>query len=483
MLDTPVDVNTEPQEDEPTQTKIRILSYKKFKELTEFPRFPECENLVESINEVDHENTLFIFISHCWIAGWSGASHWRGYPHPDNKNNDKFKLTIKAIELAHCILAPQMENCYIWLDYGCINQDEDPAGELKQLNKIIELSDCILTPIFDEEWDQWEIKENHRGMFHCYEAKDWKIGPHAYLNRAWCRMEQFYAANIPLRKDNSTRILKFKAGLKFAAQYGHRPHLLYGSRESNNNTCFKILEPLQNNLLDSFHPLKGAITKETDLIKIKSLLEELMPYMKTVTYGYDGELDEKNRPHGKGRHLYEDGHEYVGEWKNGKHHGKGKLTFTNGSVYEGSFEFYKRHGFGEMYWAGGSVFRGDYVRGKATQGTLSRPVYCNSDSNAYSKSSTRSAMNLYTGTFLNDFKYGKGVMTYSDGRIEDGYWENDIFVGNENIIDCPAPSSPEVRFQKKKICMNWQRDGTCSFGDTCWFAHDDSSVCSSPISP
>jgi hypothetical protein len=50
-----------------------------------------------------------------------------------------------------------MANCYIWLDYGCINQDGDPAGELKQLDDIVKMCDCILTPIVDKDWESWEL--------------------------------------------------------------------------------------------------------------------------------------------------------------------------------------------------------------------------------------------------------------------------------------------------------------------------------------
>jgi hypothetical protein len=44
-----------------------------------------------------------------------------------------------------------MEECFIWCDYGCIDQSKDPAGELKQLDKIMELCDCIFTPIYDKD--------------------------------------------------------------------------------------------------------------------------------------------------------------------------------------------------------------------------------------------------------------------------------------------------------------------------------------------
>jgi hypothetical protein len=210
---------------------IRVINFDRIAALKEFPRFPDCKDIVEHLDDIDHDNCYLIFISHCWIAGWNGSKEWRGTPHPDTKDNAKFKLTVNAISRAWKTFGPLMEKCYIWVDFGCIDQSQDPAGELKQLNKIVESMDCILTPIFDPDFDKWELNDVYRGMFEAYEAQSWKVGNYAYLNRAWCRMEMFYAANIPLRRDSALRAQKFVGGQHFAIISGRRPHILYGTRE------------------------------------------------------------------------------------------------------------------------------------------------------------------------------------------------------------------------------------------------------------
>lgn len=74
-----------------------------------------------------------------------------GYPHPDNKSDYKFNLCCMGIEKIWENMAPNMNHCYLWLDYACINQDRDAAGELKQLDKIVQMSDCIFTVLMNDE--------------------------------------------------------------------------------------------------------------------------------------------------------------------------------------------------------------------------------------------------------------------------------------------------------------------------------------------
>ena len=80
-----------------------------------------------------------------------------------------------------------------------------------------------------------------------YAAPAWNVGDSAYVNRSWCRMEMFYAANIPIQTEKAfeERLEKFDAGLKYALQVGRRPHLLYGTREdvgvNNNHTKYNYI--------------------------------------------------------------------------------------------------------------------------------------------------------------------------------------------------------------------------------------------------
>jgi hypothetical protein len=75
-----------------------------------------------------------------------------------------------------------MKNCFIWLDFGCMDQDGNPAGELKQLDMIMKIADCIFTPIVDPDWQQWELG-NFKDIYEDYKAKNWNDGNFAYVNR------------------------------------------------------------------------------------------------------------------------------------------------------------------------------------------------------------------------------------------------------------------------------------------------------------
>ena len=53
-------------------------------------------------------------------------------------------------------------------------------------------------------------------------------------------------------------------------------------------------------------------------------------------------------------------------------------------------------GYGEMYWTDGSVYKGEWKKG---------------------------------------IQNGRGVMSFPDGRIKDGYFENNVFKGNTQILN------------------------------------------------
>ena len=77
---------------------IRLIAFQLFKEIGDFPRYPENKNIYEGLNTIDRSINLIVFISHCWLRGWSGAEGWDGKPHPDNANGDKYRLCVEGIE-------------------------------------------------------------------------------------------------------------------------------------------------------------------------------------------------------------------------------------------------------------------------------------------------------------------------------------------------------------------------------------------------
>ena len=467
---------------------IRVINYEKFKSLGEFPRYPECKEIVEHLDEIDQDNSFLIFISHCWLAGYNGSPQWRGHPHPDNLGNEKYKLTVNAIKRAKVALAPFMKNCYVWCDFGCIDQSKDPAGELKQLNKIVESMDCLLTPIIDEDYDKWDLKDVHRGMFIAYEAANWNKGDYAYINRAWCRMELFYAAFVTIRADSNERASKFVGGLRYACSIGRRPHILYGTREDKLNKSLKIIEPLQHSLLEAYSPLKGTITVKTDYQKIEELMNQLKPYIQPYKVGYTGDTDENSKFHGHGRYNYEDGACYIGNWNLGKCHGYGQKILNNGSSYTGFWSYNKKHGKGKFNWANGDEYIGEYKENHRTGYGLSKNY--NGDGTIF----------LYSGMFYRDKRHGKGkgILIHSDKehihdleklvehymncneaiQAQDGYWKSDEFVNDEFVATPDETRSVDTnKLIEEEVVVKeciFFKQGSCRNGDLCKFLHKNS---------
>ena len=62
--------------------------------------------------------------------------------------------------------------------------------------------------------------------------------------------------------------------------------------------------------------------------------------------------------------LIDNGHTYVGGFKDGKVHGQGTLTYPNGEKYIGEYKNGKRHGEYSFYLPGNELLlKGTYVNG------------------------------------------------------------------------------------------------------------------------
>ena len=136
---------------------IRLIPFDVFRTLGQMPRCPENEALLVKYDDTDREGSIYIFFSHCWLRGWSGAAGWDGRPHPDSSDHDNYKLMVAAVEKIMNTLTT-MTTCYVWLDFGCINQDAGACDELKMLDKIVGVCDLILTNVYDtQDWDEPQL--------------------------------------------------------------------------------------------------------------------------------------------------------------------------------------------------------------------------------------------------------------------------------------------------------------------------------------
>jgi len=440
--------------------QIYFIDFEDFKTLGEMPRRPDCSDLLIKAEDIDEANSFIVFISHNWLAGWSGSVWWRDRPHPDTLENCKYRLCKAGIARAKQDLGCDFAKCYVWLDYGCINQDANPAAELKQLDKIVSQCDVIFTPIVDPEHADWEIVDPWRGLTQAYLAKNWREGDHSYLNRAWCRMEMYYAAHIPFSEDknNEIRIQKCSRSLQLSMRNKTRPHLLYGDREFNKPPFpgstvgggVKILEPLKASVLDIFNPMDGSLTVADDRIKIEELMGLLAPHIKPLQVGYTGDFLEGSDgvpttiKHGVGKYCYEDGKIYLGQWQNNMFHGEGTLTYSNGNIYEGGFVSNQKSGFG---------------------------VFIQS-----SKS--------YRGMWRRNKKHGQGAEYDNIGQeFRSGYWfnhkfgeemtENDFLVKHEQLMIEEEENAKKVREESStKQCSFFLSASGCRNGNMCVFKHE-----------
>jgi hypothetical protein len=119
-----------------SKQQIKYIPYDKFKELGKIPRYPENQSLCITLDKIDLENSLLVFVSHRWLRE----------NHPDTSTGGKYELIVEGVDKLLKTQTSGFDKCYLWIDYGCIDQDgDDPAREMKQwMNKIVEFCDCLL---------------------------------------------------------------------------------------------------------------------------------------------------------------------------------------------------------------------------------------------------------------------------------------------------------------------------------------------------
>ena len=148
------------------------------------------------------------------------------------------------------------------------------------LDKIIQVCDIVLTPIYENPVGNWYdelIKKGATNMFEQYGSPDWNQGEHSYLHRAWCRVEMMYATNLPLLERSEERNSKLAPILR-----QRRIHAIYGSNEEKNNLPPTILPPLNNSWFDKYTPESGNLTKETDRVHVVDLVDDIRPFIKKL---------------------------------------------------------------------------------------------------------------------------------------------------------------------------------------------------------
>ena len=169
---------------------------------------------LHDISSLDSSTSVLIFVSHVW---WMDQ-------HPDNAYHDKVRLIKEGVSKVMQSLAKGLK-CYLWLDYCCLNQDEIDHSTLSSLEPLMRHVDVLFTPILAKG----ELIENYSDYLEGYLAEGWNTGERAYLNRAWCRTEMFYASST-LKQTDPSRVSQFQAGLAAYASIGR------GSKLTSHNS-------------------------------------------------------------------------------------------------------------------------------------------------------------------------------------------------------------------------------------------------------
>ena len=307
-----------------TTGRGRLASFPSLKLL--FPHY--CSTT--TLDRIDRSTSIIIFISHTWQRSHEKCADWNGNPHPDTVSNEVYQLCVRGISQLLAEYAPAIRYCYIWMDYCCLNQNNCLTPELgEDLIHIIRHSDCLFTPIADERHIR-RLSHSYKD----YEAKSWISQDMGYIHRAWCRLEMFYAANIPLETTHE-RSLHFQKQLRMSHQNRVRPHFVYGRSEANQNLPPVTLPPLKNISFTELDPRQGLITHAEDLEVINKYVEKLLPMMEMHEIGWKGELDREGKYTGFGVCTYENGAQYEGEMKGGRFDGQGVLNYATGNTYKG----------------------------------------------------------------------------------------------------------------------------------------------------
>ena len=159
-----------------------------------------------------------------------------------------------------------------------------------------------------------------------------------------------------------------------------------------------------------------------------------MPRQNYYNGYYEGAVNEKNQPHGKGVFVYNDGERFEGEYRNGKRHGFGTYYFKDGEWFEGEYRKNQRNGRGIHHYADGSWEEGDYAdgllvktiaKGKSSKSSNSSATSTASHSNGSKTTTFTNEAGTYTGEVNADGNpHGKGVFNFNNGQRYDGKYRD-----------------------------------------------------------
>eukprot|EP00112_Aurelia_sp_Birch-Aquarium-sp1_P007371 Seg1802.2 transcript_id=Seg1802.2/GoldUCD/mRNA.D3Y31 product="Radial spoke head 1" protein_id=Seg1802.2/GoldUCD/D3Y31 len=121
--------------------------------------------------------------------------------------------------------------------------------------------------------------------------------------------------------------------------------------------------------------------------------EDVGPYLGE----YEGDRNEFEERHGKGKTKLPNGDTYEGEYSRGKRHGHGVYKFKNGGKYVGEYAYGKKQGEGTLYYPDGSKYEGSWS--ESARNGYGKYYYVNGDT--------------YEGDWVNNKKDSQGIYSYA----------------------------------------------------------------------
>ncbi len=177
----------------------------------------------------------------------------------------------------------------------------------------------------------------------------------------------------------------------------------------------------------------------------------------------------KGSPTREGVRTYRNGDRYVGDYKGERLHGRGTLTWANGDRYVGAFQQGEAHGVGKWYGGQGGVREGRWSSGRylggeggvVPPGLVAGGVGCVSGNCWDGKGRyVFDDGSEYVGTFRRGHPHGRGSITYLDGRIDSGKWEDGKRTGRRVIATPGAVATWRAKSKSNRGC----RSGDCRNG-------------------
>lgn len=359
-----------------TDDTVRFISYHNFCSLGHFPRFPENEELVIHLSVDDISNAFIVFVSRCWIPGDGEENRSQ----TDRKHRDQYQLCVNGVKELHHRYATNVTNCFIWLDFCCLNQEYFPASELVNLEKIMSYCDVLLTPIIDEDFKAIPLRTQILKYYKAHYFCDSKYG---YLNSSWNRLELLCNSCTKISLFTQNKLRHFHGELKYIIEQRKRPHFLMTTKDSKHHMPPLLLPYISTDiLLSELSPLKGHHINGLDDRKVQHLIEQFVSNVKENSNAteekelnnskvlidteasdstnafyhaphcnyksYIGHKNASNQRHGEGKTVYHNGDVFGGLYVDGIRQGHGVFMYSNGARYTGEWLDGMMHGFGEL---------------------------------------------------------------------------------------------------------------------------------------